>query len=88
MALKPRKKKTVIEKFRKHAQDTGSADVQIALLTEEISSLTKHLAKHPKDHSSRRGLLKMVGKRRALLKYLEREEPKVYAKVTKELGLS
>lgn len=80
-------KKTLIEKYRSHKEDTGSTEVQIALLTERISDLVKHLKKHAKDSDSRRGLLSMVGKRRKLLNYLKKSEPKKYDKVIVDLGL-
>ncbi len=86
--LTSRKKKNVIEEFHVHATDTGSAAVQIALVTREIEELSKHLKKNPKDQSSRRGLLKMVGKRRRLLKYLSESNEKAYNVVRKKLGLS
>jgi small subunit ribosomal protein S15 len=72
------KKKRVIEKFKTHATDTGSPQVQIAILTEEIKELTEHLKTHKKDFSSRRGLIKKVGERRRLVKYLKREDGKAY----------
>ncbi len=72
------KKKRVIEKFKTHPTDTGSPQVQIAILTEEIKDLTEHLRAHKKDFSSRRGLIKKVGERRRLLKYLKREDAKAY----------
>ena len=72
------KKKRVIEKFKIHATDTGSPQVQIAILTEEIKDLTEHLRGHKKDFSSRRGLIKKVGERRRLMKYLKREDQKAY----------
>ncbi|MCL5795193.1 MAG: 30S ribosomal protein S15 [Patescibacteria group bacterium] len=80
-------KKTLIEKYRTHKTDTGSAEVQIALLSEKIMELTKHLESHKKDSDSRRGLLKMVGKRRKLLNYLDKNDPKKYEKIIKDLGL-
>ncbi|MBI4160667.1 MAG: 30S ribosomal protein S15, partial [Candidatus Yanofskybacteria bacterium] len=70
-----------------HEGDTGSAEVQVALFTEEIESLAKHLKKHSKDNSSRRGLLKMVSKRKRLLDYLKKEDEQRYSKLIKELGL-
>lgn len=70
-----------------HEGDSGSAEVQIALFTKEIESLTKHLKKHPKDNGSRTGLLKMVAKRRRLLDYLNKESETRYSKVIKHLGL-
>ena len=74
-------------KHKMHERDTGSADVQIALLTEEIQRLSAHLKKHNKDHHSRHGLLKMVGKRKRLLDYLKDEDEKRYANLVKKLGL-
>lgn len=73
--------------MQKHDMDTGSASVQVALLTKQISELTVHLKKHAKDKHSRRGLLQMVANRRAHLKYLEKNDKKAYNKVTKSLGL-
>ena len=80
-------KQRIIGDFRINEKDTGSADVQIAILTERINSLTKHLQAHMKDHSSRRGLLKMVGKRNALLKYLQKKDKQRYQGVISKLGL-
>jgi small subunit ribosomal protein S15 len=80
-------KSNTISDFRVHERDTGSADIQIALLTERINSLTEHLQQNRKDHSSRRGLLMMVGKRRRLLDYLHRKDEKRYQSVTKKLKL-
>jgi len=77
----------LIKKYQTHKKDTGSADVQVILLTEKIAELTKHLKKHAKDSDSRRGLLIMVGKRRRLLNYLQKNEPKTYDKLIKDLGL-
>ncbi len=76
--LTPDKKKRIIEKFKTHATDTGSPQVQIAILTEEVKELTEHLKLHKKDFSSRRGLIKKVGERRRLMKYLKREDQKSY----------
>ncbi len=76
-----------IEEFRIHERDTGSADVQIALLTQRINLLTEHLQKNRKDHSSRRGLIMMVGQRRRLLDYLHRTDVNRYLSVTKRLKL-
>ena len=76
-----------IEGFKLHERDTGSADVQVALLTERINHLTEHLQKNVKDHSSRRGLLKMVGQRRRLLDYLHTTDLTRYQVVTKKLKL-
>ncbi|MEW6160044.1 MAG: 30S ribosomal protein S15 [Verrucomicrobiota bacterium] len=80
-------KTKMIEEFRIHERDTGSADVQIALLTQRINHLTEHLQKNKKDHSSRRGLLMMVGQRRRLLDYLHQTDTKRYQAVTKKLKL-
>jgi small subunit ribosomal protein S15 len=80
-------KGSTIEKFRLHERDTGSADVQIALLTERINSLTEHLQGNKKDHSSRRGLLMMVGQRRRLLDYLHNTDVSRYQAITKKLKL-
>ena len=77
----------VIEGVRLHDKDTGSADVQIALLTDRINALTEHLQKNKKDHSSRRGLLQMVGQRRRLLDYLHQTDSGRYTAVTKKLKL-
>jgi len=87
MALSPAHKKNVIEKFRSHDSDTGSPEVQIALLTERIQHLTEHFKIHAKDHHSRRGLLKLVGKRRRLLDYLKLKDLDRYRKVIGELGI-
>lgn len=83
MALKEK----TIKDFRLHEKDTGSADIQVALLTERINSLTEHLQKNLKDHSSRRGLLMLVGKRRKLLDYLHTTDLPRYQAVTKKLKL-
>jgi small subunit ribosomal protein S15 len=80
-------KAKMIEQFRLHEKDTGSADVQIALLTERINHLTEHLQKSVKDHSSRRGLLVMVAQRRRLLDYLHNTDVRRYQSVTKKLKL-
>jgi small subunit ribosomal protein S15 len=80
-------KSQLVEQFRLHETDTGSSEVQIALLTARIRELTEHLRSHKKDHSSRRGLLKMVGKRSALLRYLKRESPERYRQTLKALNL-
>lgn len=80
-------KAKIIEQFRLHERDTGSADVQIALLTERINHLSEHLQKHRKDYSSRRGLLKMVNQRRRLLEYLRETDFERYQAVTKKLKL-
>jgi len=80
-------KSKLVEEFRVHEKDTGSADVQIAILTERINEITEHLKQHKKDHSSRRGLLKMVGQRRRLLDYLHDTDRSRYKNITKKLNL-
>ena len=85
--LTPRQKLNTIKDFQIGKEDTGSAGVQIALLTREIDELTSHLKKHPKDQHSRRGLLKMVSKRRRLLNWLARTDKKSYSSVIKKLDL-
>jgi small subunit ribosomal protein S15 len=80
-------KTKVIEEHRRHESDTGSPQVQIAIMTERINALTEHLKDHKKDHHSRRGLLKMVGRRRRLLKYLEATDVDAYRELTASLGL-
>ena len=85
--LTARKKKSIIKDHGIHETDTGSASVQIALLSRQIEELTQHLKKNPKDHHSRRGLLKMVGKRRRLLDYLSKADPKKYGSPAKKLPL-
>lgn len=82
----PQKQK-IIEKYKLHERDTGSAEVQIAVLTEQIKQLVKHLKIHPKDNHSRRGLLQMVSKRKTLLSYLGRESVRRYNSLMKKLGL-
>jgi len=81
------KKKNIITEYRIHESDTGSPEVQIALLTERINHLTEHLKAHKKDHTSRRGLLKMVGRRSALLKYLGKVDVKRYQEIITRLGV-
>lgn len=80
-------KTAVVEKYRTHESDTGSARVQIALLTDRINYLTDHFRQHPKDHHGRRGLLKMVGTRRRLLNYLKQTDLEGYRALIDELGL-
>ena len=87
MPLTKDKKQELIGKFGREAGDTGSAEVQVALLTERINHLTEHLRAQTKDHHSRRGLLMMVGKRRRLLRYLESADVERYRKVVADLGL-
>jgi small subunit ribosomal protein S15 len=80
-------KKDLIQKYQKHQKDTGSVEVQIAILTEKISYLTEHLKVHKKDNHSRRGLIKMVGQRRKLLDYLNRKNSEKYKELIKKLGI-
>lgn len=87
MAVAKETKAGIIKKFARDAKDTGSAEVQIALLTEDIKRLTEHLKEHTHDFHSRRGLLKKVGKRRNLLNYLAKEDVTKYREVVKKLGL-
>jgi len=85
--LTKQKKQKIIGDFETHERDTGSPEVQIALLTNKINELTEHLKTHRKDHASRRGLLKMVGNRSALLKYVSKKDVKRYQKIISRLGL-
>jgi len=85
--LTSRKKTSIIKQHKIHEKDTGSSEVQVALLSERIKELTTHLKKHPKDNHSRRGLLIMVSKRKRILDYLKNKDEKRYKKITKELGL-
>ncbi len=87
MTLSNDKKLNLIEKYQLHEKDTGSPEVQIALLTERIIYLTEHLKTHKKDFHSRRGLLKMVGQRRGLLNYLKKSDVERYQVILKKLGL-
>ncbi len=87
MALDPVRKREIIDRFKTHSGDTGSPEVQIAILTTRIKDLTEHFKTHKKDHSSRRGLLKLVGQRRRLLDYLKRRDIGRYRKLIQELGL-
>ena len=87
MALSKARKTELITQFGQSATDTGSPEVQIALLTERINDLTQHLRGHRKDHHSRRGLLMLVGRRRRLLRYLQRKDIESYRALVKELGL-
>ena len=86
--LTPKQKVRIIKKHNLHDADTGSPEVQVAILSDEIRRLTLHLKKHSKDHSSRRGLLKMVEKRKSLLDYLREKNNSSYNKLAKALGLS
>ncbi|HHV19557.1 MAG TPA: 30S ribosomal protein S15 [Thermoanaerobacterales bacterium] len=87
MALIKETKQSIISEFRIHDNDTGSPEVQVAMLTQRINQLTEHLKQHKKDHHSRRGLLKMVGKRRALLNYLKEKDLERYKNLIEKLEL-
>jgi small subunit ribosomal protein S15 len=87
MSIAKAQKEEIVKEFGRHQEDTGSPEVQIALLTTRISELTEHLQDHTHDESSRRGLLKMVGQRRRLLAYLRREDFQRYVAITDRLGL-
>ena len=87
MALALDRKKRLIEQFRTHDGDTGSPEVQIALLTERVNGLTDHFKLHAKDHHSRRGLLMLIGKRRSLLEYLRKKDPQRYRTIIEKLGI-
>jgi small subunit ribosomal protein S15 len=87
VVLDPERKKEIIENFQTHGTDTGSPEVQIALLSSRIGYLTDHFKIHKKDHGSRHGLLKLVGQRRRLLDYLKNQDVERYRKIIKELGI-
>jgi len=87
MSMTVEEKQEIVKKHRMHKEDTGSPEVQVALLTAKINQLSEHLKSHKKDFSSRRGLLKMVSKRSGLLKYLSRTAPECYREIIKKLGL-
>jgi small subunit ribosomal protein S15 len=87
MALSQELKQQIIDKYKLHDKDSGSAEVQIALLTERIRLLTEHFQVHKKDHASRRGLLKLVGRRRKLLDYLQNKKIESYRELLKQLDL-
>ena len=87
MTLTKEAKAQIFEKHGHHGTDTGSTEVQVALLTTRITELTEHMRTHPKDHHSRRGLLKLVGRRRRFLNYLQRKDLEGYRALIKELGL-
>ena len=87
MAISKVKKAELIEKYGKDAKDTGSIEVQIAILTEEIATLTEHFKEHTQDHHSKRGMLKKIGKRRSLLNYLKEHDVTRYREIVKSLGL-
>ena len=77
----------LIAEYGKNAQDSGSAEVQVAILTERIRNLTEHLKSHPKDHHTRRGLMKLIGKRRSMLKYIKARDIEEYRALIKKLGI-
>lgn len=85
--ITPEQKQQIISDYKRHDGDTGSPEVQIAILTERINYLTEHLKTHKKDHHSRRGLLKMVGQRRGLLNYLQQKDIERYRAIVARLGL-
>jgi small subunit ribosomal protein S15 len=87
VVLNPEVKKEIIDRFKLHEKDTGSPEVQVAILSNRINYLTEHFKTHKKDHHSRRGLLKLVGQRRRLLNYLRKADAQRYQNVIKELGL-
>lgn len=87
MSLRKEEKQKIIEEYKVHENDTGSSEVQLAILTQEINHLTEHLKAHKKDFHSRRGLLKKVGRRRRLLEYLKTRDTERYKKLIKKLGL-
>jgi small subunit ribosomal protein S15 len=87
MPLTVERKRDLIDQFKTHDGDTGSPEVQIALLTERINGLTEHFKQHSKDHHSRRGLLMLIGKRRGLLGYLQNKDPERYRAVIERLGI-
>lgn len=87
MTLTQEKKQQLISEYQIHETDTGSADLQVAMLSERINQLTEHLKKNKNDHSSRRGLLKMIGRRKGLLAYIEKEDKERYAQLIARLGI-
>ena len=87
MALTKEEKQELIDKFGRNSSDTGSTEVQIAMLTKRINELTEHMRTHKKDHATRRGLLRLVGQRRRFLNYLQRTDLEGYRSLIKELGL-
>lgn len=87
MSMTKEEKNKIIEEYRLHEGDTGSPEVQIAILTHRINSLTEHLKVHKKDHHSRRGLFKMIGQRRGLLRYLEKKDIERYRALIEKLGI-
>jgi small subunit ribosomal protein S15 len=87
MALDKEKKQEIINKYKLHEKDSGSPEVQIAIISERLNTLSSHFQKHKKDHHSRRGLLKLVGQRRSLLNYLKKQEKERYEKLIGQLGI-
>jgi small subunit ribosomal protein S15 len=87
MPVQPERKAALVSQFKQHEKDTGSPEVQVALLSERIGQLTEHFKIHRKDHHSRRGLLKLVGQRRRLLAYAQREDIEGYRELVRKLGL-
>lgn len=87
MPLTKEKKNEIMDRFKTHEGDTGSPEVQVAILTEQINDLSRHLQQHKKDHHSRRGLYKMIGKRRGLLNYLQKKDVERYRSLIEKLGL-
>ena len=87
MALTQKRKQELITEYQVHETDTGSADLQVAMLTDRINQLTQHLKKNDKDHSSRRGLLKMIGRRRRLLSYINKQDSERYKQLISRLGI-
>jgi small subunit ribosomal protein S15 len=87
MSLTQERKQEIMGKYQKHGTDTGSADLQVAMLTEKINRLNEHLKANNKDHSSRRGLLKMIGQRKRLLAYIQQEDRKRYQDLADSLGI-
>ncbi|MGK7948851.1 MAG: 30S ribosomal protein S15 [Xenococcaceae cyanobacterium] len=87
MALTQKRKQELISEYQVHETDTGSADLQVAMLTDRINQLTQHLKSNDKDHSSRRGLLKMIGRRRRLLSYINKQDSERYRQLIARLGI-
>ncbi len=87
MAVTVERKQAIVQAFQRHEGDTGSPEVQIALLTDRISGLTEHFKTHQKDHHSRRGLLKLIGQRRGLIEYLRGKDPERYRQLIERLGI-
>jgi small subunit ribosomal protein S15 len=87
MALKHTRKQELMSQFQAHETDTGSSDLQVALLTERINQLTEHLKANPKDHASRRGLLQLIGRRRGLLSYIQKKDQERYQSLIGRLGI-